>query len=146
MREQVAYFGWPMVRRHGSDLVEPMKRGEFTLKLENDLDSMQSYQQFTRTTKVYTSFGYNAIVYTALGLAGEAGEVANKVKKVMRGDTEFTDDAKQEIAAELGDLLWYIARCADEIGYPLAEIAAMNAGKLRARQQAGTLKGSGDQR
>lgn len=111
------------------------------------MDSMQSYQQFTRTTAVYPKD--KAIEYVTLGLAGEAGEIANKVKKLLRGDPRYAGDPQitnEDLAMELGDLLYYVARFADEIGYPLAEIAAMNVGKLRARQQAGTLKGSGDQR
>lgn len=87
------------------------------------------------------------IIYPALGLNGEAGEVADKVKKVLRdNDGEFTQDKKREIAFELGDVLWYVATMAHDIGYSLEEIAEMNYAKLSSRKSRGVIGGSGDDR
>jgi NTP pyrophosphatase (non-canonical NTP hydrolase) len=87
-------------------------------------------------------------LYPALGLAGEAGEVAEKIKKLMRdGDAKFlTDEQKAEIAKELGDVLWYVANLAEDIDYDLRQIAAINLNKLRSRKDRDVLKGSGDNR
>ena len=86
--------------------------------------------------------------YPALGLAGEAGEVVEKIKKLMR-DTDakiLTEDQKREIAKELGDVLWYVANLAADIDYDLEEIAGMNIEKLQSRKERNALKGSGDNR
>ena len=86
--------------------------------------------------------------YPALGLAGEAGEVVEKIKKLMR-DTDakiLTDEQKFEIAKELGDVLWYVANLAADLEFGLEEIAEMNVLKLRGRQERDVLKGSGDNR
>ena len=87
-------------------------------------------------------------LYPALGLVGEAGEVAEKIKKLMRdGDAKFlTDEQKAEIAKELGDVLWYVANLADDIDYDLQQIAEINLNKLRSRKDRDDLKGSGDNR
>jgi NTP pyrophosphatase (non-canonical NTP hydrolase) len=85
--------------------------------------------------------------YTILGLNGEAGEVADKYKKIIR-DKESVIIYKdtQELAKELGDVLWYVAMLAKELGYSLEDIAQMNIDKLRSRQERGVLGGSGDNR
>jgi NTP pyrophosphatase (non-canonical NTP hydrolase) len=87
-------------------------------------------------------------LYPALGLVGEAGEVAEKIKKLMRdGDAKFlTDEQRAEIAKELGDVLWYVANLAEDIDYDLRQIAAINLNKLRSRRDRDVLKGSGDNR
>lgn len=87
-----------------------------------------------------------ATEYTALGLAGEAGEVANKVKKLLRDppeDNAVLYDAYHDIADELGDVLWYIAALAHVLGYQMEDIAGMNLSKLALRQAEGTLKTRG---
>lgn len=88
------------------------------------------------------------ILYPALGLAGEAGEVANKVKKFIRdgADKESFEVKKVEIAAEIGDVLWYCAALAHDLGFNLSEIAAENYSKLSGRSQRGTIGGDGDDR
>lgn len=87
-----------------------------------------------------------AIAYVALGL-GEAGEVQGKVKKILRDDDFIVTDEKREaIALELGDVLWYVARMADELGYSLQQIADKNIEKLFDRAERGVLGGSGDYR
>ncbi len=98
------------------------------------------YQKKTGETAVYPE--ENAIEYLALGLNGEAGEVAEKVKKSIRDDKELGDDIRDEI----GDCLWYIARLLDELGYEMSEAAEANIDKLFDRKDRGKIKGSGDNR
>jgi NTP pyrophosphatase (non-canonical NTP hydrolase) len=101
---------------------------------------LHEYQERAKQTAVYPQ--ERALEYLALGLVGEAGEVANKVKKMIRdGDVpEFA------ISQELGDVLWYVAMLAKELGFTLETIAWDNIEKLAERKQRGTLKGSGDNR
>jgi NTP pyrophosphatase (non-canonical NTP hydrolase) len=89
-----------------------------------------------------------ALEYLALGLTSEAGEVAGKVKKLIRDgeDVEGFELKKIAIAAEIGDVLWYCAMMAREVGVPLNTIMQENLEKLHSRKQRGTLKGSGDNR
>ena len=82
------------------------------------------------------------VLYPTLGLCGEAGEVAEKVKKQVR-DGVFN---RHEVAKELGDVLWYLTNTCNDIGYNLEEIAAMNIEKLQSRKDRGVIKGSGDNR
>ena len=84
---------------------------------------LNAYQDAARSTAAYPHVGQNPI-YPTLGLTGEAGEVADKVKKVLR-DREgvFDPEAREAIKLELGDVLWYVAQLARELGYDLEEIA-----------------------
>lgn len=76
----------------------------------------------------------NNLEYPTLGLAGEAGEVANIVKKIQRdNDGVITDEVRAKLKDELGDVLWYISACADELGLSLDEVAAFNVNKLAKR-------------
>jgi len=103
------------------------------------------YQETAVETAIYPDT--HRILYPALGMAGEAGEVANKVKKIIRDGTEnLPEDWKDQLASEIGDVLWYCAALSNDIGIPLALIAAQNRDKLLARKQKGTLQGSGDTR
>lgn len=108
------------------------------------------YQQWTLSTAVYPDAGTGnpaALTYAALGLCGEAGEVADKLKKVLRDKGGILDvPTKSAVAAELGDVLWYVARLADEIGLDLSDVVQSNRQKLTSRQERGVLKGSGDDR
>ncbi len=107
---------------------------------------MNEYQYRASSTALYPNHGRN-IVYPTLGLVGEAGEIANKVKKIERDDGGvLTDEKRQIIAKELGDALWYVSQIASEIGYTLDGIAQQNLDKLASRQQRGTLHGDGDNR
>lgn len=104
------------------------------------------YQQSSRVTAVYPDAGQN-IIYPTLGLAGEAGEVAEKVKKMIRDDDGILHDERRDaIAKELGDVLWYVAQVATEAGLELDAIAAANLEKLLSRRDRGVLQGSGDDR
>jgi NTP pyrophosphatase (non-canonical NTP hydrolase) len=91
---------------------------------------------------------YKALEYLALGLTSEAGEVAGKVKKLIRdgADVEGFELKKIAIASEIGDVLWYCAMMAKEVGVPLNDIMKDNLKKLHGRKVRGTLHGSGDNR
>jgi NTP pyrophosphatase (non-canonical NTP hydrolase) len=103
------------------------------------------YQKATRQTAIYPDeFQGTPVVYLALGLAGEAGEVAGKVKKIIRDGP--SGGGVNALADELGDVLWYVARLADELGFDLSTIAQLNVDKLKGRQERGTIGGSGDDR
>ena len=103
------------------------------------------YQQVAKTTAIYPR--EQAIIYPTLGLTGEAGEVANKVKKIIRdGTSKNNENLVQEISAEIGDCLWYISVLADDIGVKLSDIANSNLEKLENRKKKGTIHGSGDDR
>ena len=105
--------------------------------------TMNEYQNLALETAIYPQ----PIIYPALGLTGEAGEVADKVKKVLRdNDSQFTPEKKLEIAKEIGDVLWYCATLSHDLGYTLENIASMNYAKLRSRQVRNKLHGSGDNR
>lgn len=87
------------------------------------------------------------LIYTVLGLNGEAGEVAEKVKKIIRDkDGEITPVDAHAITRELGDVLWYVANLANELGYSLEQVAEDNLYKLTERLRSGTIGGSGDDR
>ena len=111
-------------------------------KKVSDLDM---YQKVALTTAIYPR--EQAIIYPTLGLTGEAGEVANKVKKIIRDDGYKNNESLvQEISAEIGDCLWYISVLADDIGCKLSDIANANLVKLANRKEKGTIHGSGDNR
>ena len=108
--------------------------------------TFQEYQDEARKTAIYPNKDNN-FIYPTLGLAGEAGEVAEKIKKVIRdGNGIVSEEKKVEITKELGDVLWYIANLSKEIGVSLEEVANKNLEKLQSRQQRGELHGSGDNR
>jgi NTP pyrophosphatase (non-canonical NTP hydrolase) len=104
------------------------------------------YQSRAIETAIYPDQGQN-FVYPTLGLVGEAGEVAEKVKKVIRDSGGvLTDSDKEKIAFELSDVCWYVAVLAHELDYSLDEIFDMNLLKLASRKERGVLSGSGDAR
>jgi NTP pyrophosphatase (non-canonical NTP hydrolase) len=107
---------------------------------------LSDYQRESRATAVYPDPGNN-LLYPTLGLCGEAGEVAEKIKKMLRDDDGVLSAERREaIAKELGDVLWYLAQIATEADLELAEIAAANIEKLKSRQARAVLQGSGDDR
>ena len=106
----------------------------------------RDYQKLSRKTAIYPKKGKN-FIYPTLGLAGEAGEVAEKIKKVLRDNQGIIDQPrKEEIAKELGDVLWYLAQITTELGLSLEEVAQGNLRKLSSRQKRNRLPGSGDNR
>jgi NTP pyrophosphatase (non-canonical NTP hydrolase) len=104
------------------------------------------YQEGAKETAIYPNVGSNPY-YPTLGLTGEAGEIANKVKKIMRdSDGKISDEHRDDIKKELGDVLWYVAMVASEFGLNMGEVASKNYDKLKKRQENSTLHGSGDHR
>jgi NTP pyrophosphatase (non-canonical NTP hydrolase) len=104
------------------------------------------YQAAARKTAVYPNRGNN-FVYPALGLAGESGEVAEKIKKVIRDkNSEIDEETRLALKKELGDVFWYIAALCDEAGLDMEDVAESNIKKLLDRQQRNVLHGSGDNR
>jgi len=107
--------------------------------------TFNEYQKQARTTADY-NMDYK-IIYPVLGLNGEAGEVAEKVKKIIRDkNSEFNKTNNKDIALELSDTLWYLAILAEDLGYTLEEIATMNLAKLASRAKRNKIHGSGDNR
>lgn len=105
-----------------------------------------TYQQRSRTTACYPDAGANPI-YPTLGLCGEAGEVADKVKKVLRDQAgQFSLETIAALQLELGDVLWYVAQLATELGLELDQVAQANLDKLASRSARNVISGSGDSR
>lgn len=108
--------------------------------------TFDDYQYASRAFVIYPDPGKN-VVYPTLGLANEAGEVAGKVKKIFRdGSGEPTDHDREVIGAELGDVLWYCAQLATELGLSFDDLAQHNIEKLSSRKERGVLGGNGDDR
>lgn len=111
---------------------------------------MRHYQRKAAETAIYPDAGTGsavALAYVGLGLAGEAGEIANKIKKVLRDDGgEITPEKAAELRKEVGDVLWYVARMATELQESLNAVAQHNLDKLASRRERGVVGGSGDNR
>ncbi|MBM5804281.1 MAG: hypothetical protein FJ078_09245 [Cyanobacteria bacterium K_DeepCast_35m_m2_155] len=107
---------------------------------------LETYQRRSRETARYPQAGSNPI-YPTLGLCGEAGEVADKVKKVMRDrGGRFDDAVRDDLRLELGDVLWYVAQLCTELELNLDEVAEANLAKLASRAARNVISGSGDRR
>jgi NTP pyrophosphatase (non-canonical NTP hydrolase) len=136
--------------------VEPNESGMFRFVREKNhssrdvMDSFYTYQEITGETAIYPGAKvgtYDAISYLTLGLTGEAGEIANKIKKIARDKQgEVSEDDAAEILKEAGDVLWYLARLCDELGGELSYVAQSNIDKLMDRKERGVIAGSGDNR
>lgn len=112
---------------------------------ESELLDFNTYQKAAQGTRSYPSSA--GINYPALGLAGEGGEVANQVKKIIRDDEGIVTEARRlTILKELGDVLWYVADIATALGAGLSTIAFQNLDKLYSRKDRGTITGDGDNR
>jgi len=121
------------------------QEAEQFLKERYNMSDFNSYQRIAAETAIYPD--QHKILYPALGLAGEAGEVANKVKKLVRdGPDNRPDDWREQIASEIGDVMWYCAALASDLNLSLGMIAGLNQKKLLERKAAGTIGGSGDNR
>lgn len=107
--------------------------------------TFNEYQQEAIKTAIYGSG--NKIIYPALGLCGEAGEVAEKIKKVLRDkDGIYSLEDLKAIQKELGDVLWYIANIANDLKIPLEDVARLNIEKLFSRRDRNMIHGNGDNR
>lgn len=108
--------------------------------------NFEEYQKKSRETAIYPNKDKN-FIYPTLGLVGEAGEVAEKIKKVLRDKNgAVEEETRKELEKELGDVLWYLSQLATELNLPLEEIAASNIDKLFSRKERNKLHGSGDNR
>lgn len=108
--------------------------------------NFDEYQALAKTTAMYPKIG-EKFVYPVLGLVGEAGEVAEKIKKICRDKAgKISDEEREELKKELGDVLWYLSQLSGELGLSLSEVANKNVEKLKSRQNRGKLHGSGDNR
>ncbi|MCL4531194.1 MAG: nucleoside triphosphate pyrophosphohydrolase family protein [Chloroflexi bacterium] len=104
------------------------------------------YQTKSRATAKYPVIGHG-VIYPTLGLTNEAGEVAGKIKKVFRDkDGVISDETREALKAELGDVLWYLAQVCTELNLSLDEVAETNLAKLLDRQARGKIHGDGDNR
>lgn len=108
--------------------------------------NFDEFQKEVKETSIYPDQGNN-ISYAALGLTGEAGEVADKVKKLIRdAGGKLTEEKRQEMIKELGDVLWYLTALAIELGVKLEDVAKTNVKKVEDRKSRGVLSGEGDNR
>lgn len=108
--------------------------------------NFEDYQVAARKTAIYPFMGTN-LWYPTLGLAGESGEVSEKVKKIYRDfDGKVSDEKREEIVRELGDVLWYIANIGSELHVSLEYIALQNIKKLVDRTMRNQVHGDGDNR
>lgn len=106
---------------------------------------LNDYQKAAMQTAIYPNDG--SISYLALAICGEAGELADKVKKVLRDKGgQFYQPDITAIALELGDVMWYAANLAKVLGFSLSDIATLNLDKIKGRVERGTLHGKGDDR
>lgn len=126
-----------------SAIITPSKRKSTGRPLTFDW-----YQAVAETTAIYPGKGaIEGLSYAVLGLTSECGEVAGKVKKLIRDfDGQMPDDKRKEIASELSDVLWYCAAIANELGLSLGKIAENNLEKLADRMERNAIKGEGDNR
>jgi NTP pyrophosphatase (non-canonical NTP hydrolase) len=103
--------------------------------------TFKNYQELAKTTAIYPQ---NAkVFYPALGLAGETGEICEKVKKHLRDGRELD---KEDLKKELGDVLWYLSAISSDLGIDLEDVAVTNYEKLKSRMERNVLHGSGDNR
>ena len=105
-----------------------------------------NYQKEARKTAIYPNKDKN-FIYPTLGLVGESGEVAEKIKKILRDKNgTFDDESKLALKKELGDVLWYLSNLCNELDFTLSEVASANLEKLNLRLSKGRISGSGDDR
>lgn len=110
------------------------------------VEDFDIYQRESRKTALYPSIGH-PMVYPTLGLANEAGEVAGKVKKIFRDkEGQITEETRQALKQELGDVLWYLAQVCTELNLSLADVASANLEKLFSRLERQQIQGDGDYR
>ncbi len=130
--------------RKGENIKTPRQKNCRKLKLKSM--TLNDYQTESRKTAKYPNAGQN-FIYPVLGLCGESGEVAEKIKKTLRDENgTLTEEKRAEIKKELGDVMWYVAQLATELGLSLEDVAQANLEKLFSRMDRGVLWGNGDNR
>lgn len=108
--------------------------------------NFQEYAKQAGASASYPNTGtLDGMNYCILGLTGEAGEIANKFKKIIRGDKTL-ETTREDLIDEAGDVLWYLSRLAEHLGTTLEEVGRRNVQKLDSRRERGVIKGSGDNR
>jgi NTP pyrophosphatase (non-canonical NTP hydrolase) len=109
--------------------------------------SLDEYQKEALVTAVFSGDDFKDLSHWVLGITGEAGEIAEKVKKIIRDHGgNISDEAKAEIMKEIGDVMWYLAVLAKHLGYKFDDVGTTNIKKLRDRQSRDKISGSGDNR
>lgn len=109
--------------------------------------TFDEYQKQAITTALSIGGESGDFMYRTLGLANEAGEVAGKVKKILRDkEGKLSEADKAEVVKEMGDVLWYLQALADYLDVSLGEVAEQNLEKVLGRKARGTIQGSGDNR
>jgi NTP pyrophosphatase (non-canonical NTP hydrolase) len=104
------------------------------------------YQKETRKAAIYPGLGNN-FSFPTIGLAGETGEVAEKIKKIIRDKGGIVDEqSRSEVKKELGDVLWYLAQLATELDITLEEVVVCNLEKIASRKERNVVHGDGDNR
>ena len=109
--------------------------------------TFKEYDDFVKTTAIYPED--KKVIYPAFGLAGEVGEIMEKLKKIMRGggDVQNMDNNnKEELKKEIGDVLWYLSAISRDLGFELEDVANRNLEKLSSRKDRGVIQGEGDNR
>lgn len=109
--------------------------------------NLNEYQQQALTTALFTDDDFQDLIHWVLGITGEAGEIAEKLKKIVRDKNgAISDQDKEDFIKEMGDVLWYLAVMANHLGYEFNEVGARNLAKLSDRKKRDAIKGSGDNR
>jgi NTP pyrophosphatase (non-canonical NTP hydrolase) len=109
--------------------------------------TLDEYQKQALVTAVFTGDDFKDLSHWVLGISGEAGEIAEKIKKIIRDkEAVLSSEDKEELVKEMGDVLWYLAVLTKHLGYDFDDVGTRNITKLRSRQARGKIKGSGDNR
>lgn len=109
--------------------------------------TLDDYQKGALTTVLATEDQFKDLLHWVLGINGESGEIAEKVKKIIRDKNgQVSEEDKQDLAKEIGDVLWYLAVFAHQLGFSFDDVGRQNLDKLQSRKKRGVLGGSGDNR
>ena len=124
--------------------IKALKRLQKSLNIPDNL-SLTDYQNWANKTALFDSETITGLYYVTLGLVGEAGEVAEKVKKILRNQKgKITPENKADLLLELGDVLWYMSQFARILGFTLSDVGLLNILKLQDRAKRGKIKSQGD--
>lgn len=111
------------------------------------MTSFDEYQKQALTTAKFSDEEFKDMMHWVLGVSGEAGEISEKFKKIIRDKNgSISDEDKKELSKEIGDVLWYLSVLAHQLGLSLEDVAKDNLDKLKSRKQRGVIGGSGDNR